>query len=112
MPEGIDRDGGGIDMHPDQAKAAITGLDQAAVACGDQITRRINDIAGLDSQLGTDLFGASFAMQYQPFVDELVPQVHELNLSVRDFANNGQLCAAEYVRQDQENRSTVQGSGQ
>lgn len=113
MDGGIDRelDGGGMDMYPDQTRTALTGFDQAVFRCEAKLQSLIGEIAGLDSQLGTDMFSATFATQYQPFVDGLVPQVNELNKSGRDYAANGFTCVNQYVQQDAANKATLQNSG-
>jgi hypothetical protein len=110
---GIDRelDGGGMDMYPDQARAAINGFDQAVFRIEAKFKSLLGEIAGLDSQLGTDRFSADFAVQYQPFVDQLVPQVNELNKSGRDYAGSGHTIVNAYVQQDKENKATIQNAG-
>lgn len=105
---GIDIDGGGIDMFPDQAGAAIAAFQKVAADIQSMLDRRITQIAGLDSQLGKGQAGARFGMSYQPFVDQVVPQLRELVTATQGHGDNGMTCVSQYVRQDMVNRGIVE----
>lgn len=107
MP-GIDIDGGGLDMFPEQARPGIEALVKVAADIRAMLDRRITEIAGLDNQLGKGQAGARFYLSYQPFVDAVIPQMRELIASTEAHGANGLACVDQYVQQDLENRGIVQ----
>lgn len=105
---GIDRDGGGIDMYPAQARTAIAALQKVATDIRATFEQRLREVTGLDSQLGNGQAGAAFYLKYQPFVDQVIPQLRELITSTEGHGANGISCVSQYVRQDMENRGVIQ----
>lgn len=106
---GIDTDGGGIDLYPEQARAAITEMKTVATAIGETFESRLGQVAQLDSQLGKGTLGAQAYMQYQPAVDEAVPQIRELNTAAPAYADGGLRCVDTLVTQDQVNQQNLEG---
>lgn len=116
MPEGIDVDGGGIDMFPDETKTAINALKAAIQTVGTTFETNLGTIAGLDSQLGGGgafrggTLGAVAYMQYQPAVDAIVPQVRTLITQSVSYGDDGLRCVDKYVNQDKTNKGIIQGA--
>lgn len=106
--DGIDINGGGIDMRPEATRAALTAFTGVAKAIADSFEQNLGVVAGLDSQLGKGTMGARAYMDYQPFVDQVVPQLRELNTGSQDYGNGGFKCVDRYVEQDRVNQANLQ----
>jgi hypothetical protein len=109
VADGIDIDGGGMDMYPAEARATITGFGNVARAIATTFEENLGVVAGLDSQLGQGTLGARAYMQYQPFVDQVVPQLRELNTACPAYADGGISCVDRYEEQDRINQQNLQG---
>jgi hypothetical protein len=109
VADGIDVDGGGMDMYPAETRTAITGFGSVARAIAATFEENLGVVAGLDSQLGQGTLGARAYMQYQPFVDQVVPQIRELNGACPGYADSGMTCVDRYEEQDRINQQNLQG---
>lgn len=107
MDGGIDVDGGGIDIYPEPARAAITEFKSVAAAIATTFEKNLGTVAGLDSQLGKGTLGAIAYQQYQPVVDKVVPMLRDLNTGSKDYADGGLKCVDRLVEQDRVNKGNL-----
>lgn len=103
MADGIDVNGGGIDMYPDATSAAIAGLAKAAADFRQAWLGRLTLINGLDSQLGNGPLGQQFAPNYNNTVRQIVDGIDELGRRIEERVAFGDFAVKEYVAADQDN---------
>ncbi len=103
MAEGIDLDGGGVDMFPSATSAAIAALGAAGAGFRTEWLGKLGEIAALDSQLGKGPLGRPFARQYIDAVKQIVDGLDELGRRIETRVQFGDRCVKDYVATDQEN---------
>ncbi|MBB4906427.1 hypothetical protein [Actinophytocola algeriensis] len=103
MADGVDVDGGGIDMYPDAAAAAVAALAATAANFRQAWLAELGKINGLDSQLGKGPMGRDFAPQYNNVIRQIVEALDELGRRIEERVTFGNFAVAEYRKADDDN---------
>jgi hypothetical protein len=103
MADGVDVDGGGIDMYPDATNAALAALAGVAASFRQAWLGKLTTINGLDSQLGKGPMGRAFAPDYNASIQSIVDALDELGGRVEERVRLGTAAVGEYIKADQDN---------
>jgi hypothetical protein len=109
VAEGIDLNGGGVDMFPSATSSAMASLGAAGAGFRAEWLGKLGEIAAIDSQLGKGPLGRPFARQYIDAVKQIVDGLDELGRRIETRVDFGNRCVREYVATDQENARIMRG---
>jgi hypothetical protein len=108
MAKGIDLDGAGVDMWPDETTKVVEAIGAAATDFRAAWLGKLGEIAALDSQLGQGPLGRTFAKDYIPAVKQIVDGLDELGRRVEDRVRFGNYAVNEYILNEQNNAQRFQ----
>ena len=98
---GIDLNGAGIDMFPDQADALVTAIGTAQTTLDGAWQPALGQIMTLSGQLGNGPMGRALAQQYNPAEKTIVDGMTELKRRVDELVADGHKAVQDYIRTDQ-----------